>query len=169
IATGLLGLGFLIAKGGSQIPLNIGDFYGFASGVTWAFGGALIKRHGEVPMPTLTFFQFLFAAVFALILGGLSGLAPVPSAQLLVQVLPTAIATSFIVILPTMFIIFWAQKFLFPGRVGLLMMTEVIVAILTASIFLPEEAMNTLEWIGAALIIGACLVEILTPGKAKAA
>jgi drug/metabolite transporter (DMT)-like permease len=40
------------------------------------------------------------------------------------------------------------------------MMTEVIVATLTASLLLPEEAMGMLEWIGACLIVGACVVEI---------
>jgi drug/metabolite transporter (DMT)-like permease len=64
-------------------------------------------------------------------------------------------------------IIFWAQKFLYPGRVALLMMTEVMVATLTASLFLPNEAMGVIEWIGATLIVGACLVEVLEqPAKA---
>jgi drug/metabolite transporter (DMT)-like permease len=40
------------------------------------------------------------------------------------------------------------------------MMTEVIVATLTASWMLPQEAMGMLEWIGACLIVGACVVEI---------
>jgi len=39
-------------------------------------------------------------------------------------------------------------------------MTEVIVATLTASLMLPEEAMGMLEWVGACLIVGACVVEI---------
>jgi len=61
-------------------------------------------------------------------------------------------------------VLFWVQKFLFPGRVGLLMMSEVLTAVLTASLFLPEERLSAIEWAGAVLIIGACLFEVfLTP------
>jgi drug/metabolite transporter (DMT)-like permease len=79
----------------------------------------------------------------------------------LLQVAPASVAISIGLILPSILIMFWAQKFLFPGRVGLLMITEVLVATLTASLFLPNEAMGLFEWIGATLIVGACFVEIL--------
>ena len=160
IAIGLLGLGFLVSQGGGQVPLNIGDALGFLSGITWAVGGAMIKRYGEVPMPTLLLFQFCLASVFALLFGALWGQGSGPSLALLQQVAPASTVISIGIILPSILIIFWAQKFLFPGRVALLMMTEVIVATLTASLLLPEEAMGILEWIGACLIVGACVVEI---------
>jgi drug/metabolite transporter (DMT)-like permease len=167
IGIGLLGLVFLVSQGGGQLPLNIGDLYGFVSGITWAIGGAMIKRYGEVPMPTLLFFQFLMASAFALLLGAATGIAPMPTFELLVQVGPASVAISIGLILPSILIIFWAQKFLYPGRVALLMMTEVMVAALTASLFLPNEAMGVIEWIGATLIVGACLVEVLEqPAKA---
>ena len=90
-----------------------------------------------------------------------------PTFELLVQVGPASVAISIGLILPSILIIFWAQKFLYPGRVALLMMTEVMVAALTASLFLPNEAMGVIEWIGATLIVGACLVEVLEqPAKA---
>ena len=73
IAIGLLGLGFLVSQGGGQVPLNIGDVLGFLSGITWAVGGAMIKRYGEVPMPTLLLFQFCLASIFALLFGALWG------------------------------------------------------------------------------------------------
>ena len=161
IGIGLLGLLFLMSQGDRQVPLNIGDLYGFVSGITWAIGGAMIKRYGEVPMPTLLFFQFLLASVFAWLLGAAAGLAPTPSLMFLLQVAPASVAISIGLILPSILIMFWAQKFLFPGRVGLLMITEVLVATLTASLFLPNEAMGLIEWIGATLIVGACFVEIL--------
>jgi drug/metabolite transporter (DMT)-like permease len=161
IAIGLLGLGFLVSQGGGDLPLNIGDFYGLASGVTWAIGGAMIKRYGDVPMPTLLFFQFILASGFALLLGAAAGLAPTPSLALLVEVASVSVAISIGLIFPSILIIFWAQKFLYPGRVSLLMMTEVMVATITASLFLPDEVMGPIEWIGACLIVGACLVEVI--------
>ena len=169
IAIGLLGLGFLVSQGGGQVPLNIGDALGFLSGITWAVGGAMIKRYGEVPMPTLLLFQFCLASLFALLFGALWGQTSAPSLALLQQVAAASTVISIGIILPSILIIFWAQKFLFPGRVALLMMSEVIVATFTASLMLPEEAMGMLEWIGACLIIGACVVEIFEAPAAQGA
>jgi len=111
-------------------------------------------------MPTLLLFQFCLASIFALLFGTLGDQISGPSLALLQQVAPASTVISIGLILPSILIIFWAQKFLFPGRVALLMMTEVIIATLTASWMLPQEAMGMLEWIGACLIVGACVVEI---------
>ena len=81
--------------------------------------------------------------------------------------MPRATLISILAFLLAVCLLFWAQKFLFPGRVGLLMMSEVLTAVITASVFRPEERMSAIEWSGAALIIGACLVEVfVTPRKA---
>jgi uncharacterized membrane protein (DUF2068 family) len=39
-------------------------------------------------------------------------------------------------------------------------MSEALVAIVSAAIFLPEEVMNTTQWIGATAIVGAALTEV---------
>ena len=110
----------------------------------------------------MTMVQFACAALGAIVLGAdVAGDAAIPVRDILVLVMPTTVAVSVAVFLPAVFVLFWAQKFLFPGRVGLLMMSEVLMAVATASIFLPEERMSTLAWTGAALIIAACLVEVL--------
>ena len=41
------------------------------------------------------------------------------------------------------------------------MMSEVMVATLTASLFLPNEVMEYVQWVGAVFIIVACFIEIL--------
>ncbi|MBQ65340.1 MAG: EamA family transporter, partial [Marinovum sp.] len=51
-------------------------------------------------------------------------------------------------------------QILFPGRVGILMMSEVLVAIISASIFLPDEQMALLQWLGAAAIIASAFAEV---------
>tara|TARA_B100000902_G_C26480662_1_gene514580 strand:- start:264 stop:473 length:210 start_codon:yes stop_codon:yes gene_type:complete len=58
-------------------------------------------------------------------------------------------------------IIFKVSQFLFPGRVGLLMMSEVIVAIISASILLPSETMLPWQWFGALAIVAAGLMEVV--------
>ena len=97
-------------------------------------------------------------------LGYVAGIVEIPTGDLFARVMPMTALLSIVAFLPAVCVLFWAQKFLFPGRVGLLMMSEVLTAVITASLLLPEERMSVVEWTGAALIIGACLVEVfLTP------
>lgn len=159
IVGGLAGLALLVSGGGSM-PLNIGDLFAVLSGISWAFGAAMIMRFGRVPVSGMTMVQFACAALAAIALGSLAGSAEVPGRDALLEVLPMAALISIAAFLPAVCALFWAQKFLFPGRVGLLMMSEVLTAVLTASLFLPEERLSAIEWTGAALIIGACLVEV---------
>lgn len=161
IAIGLLGM-FLLLSGGGQAstPLNIGDLFGVVSGVFWAGAAAMIKRYPETPLSGMTLFQFLFTALVAVLCGAIAGPLVLPDPEPVISSLPVAFIASLGLILPTVWIIFWAQKLLFPGRAGLLMMSEVLVAVISASIFLPDERMSAIEWFGAVLIIGACLLEV---------
>ena len=115
----------------------------------------------------MTMVQFACAALGAIVLGAIAGDVAIPALAVLGQVMPTTAAISIAIFLPAVFVLFWAQKFLFPGRVGLLMMSEVLMAVASASIFLPEERMSMLAWTGAALIIGACLIEVLVAPQGK--
>ena len=160
ISVGFGGLTLLVS-GGGPVPLNIGDLFAFFSGVFWAFGAAMIMRFGAVPVPGMTMFQFAFTTLGAILLGYLAGIVELPSGDAVTRVMPMATLISIVVFLPAVWVLFWAQKFLFPGRVGLLMMSEVLTAVITASLLLPEERMSMIEWIGAALIVGACLIEVL--------
>lgn len=169
IIGGLAGLVLLVARGGGAVPLNIGDLYALLSGVFWAVGAALIMRSGGVPVAGMGMVQFAATAGIALLLGGLTdGFAP-PAPSVLRDVLPVSVAISAFVMVPAVCILFWAQKFLFPGRVGLLMMSEVLVAVFTASLLLPDEALGALEWAGAVLIVGACFIEIAPARKGRSA
>ncbi|MEQ9695982.1 DMT family transporter [Shimia sp. SDUM112013] len=164
IGTGLAGMALLLA-GGTAVPLNLGDLFGFLSGIGWAVGGALIMRFGAVPVAASAFSQ-LFMGSLLILLCALVLATPLPAPSLLLPALSVGFGTAVVMIIPTMMVIFWAQKILFPGRLGLLMMAEVMLAVISASLLLPEEAMSGVEWIGAALIIGACLLEIfLTPAE----
>ena len=165
IVLGLLGL-LLLVSGGGSVPLNIGDVFGFLSAIFWALGAAMIKRFNGVTVASMIMFQLFFTSLTALLLGYLVGTLQFPGFEQIQTYIPMTALISILIILPSVAIVFWAQKFLFPGRVGLLMMSEVLVAVLTASIFLPEERMSLIEWLGAALIIGACLMEVLlTPNQ----
>ncbi|MEL6476433.1 MAG: DMT family transporter [Pseudomonadota bacterium] len=161
IVIGLLGMGLLLGGGqGEEIALNIGDLLAFLSGIAWAVAATLIRRFDDVPLAPMATFQFAFTAAIAALVALTFGPAELPARGDALAALPLAAAASVGLILPTVWIIFWAQKFLFPGRAGLLMMSEALVAVITASIFLPEEQMGLVEWIGASMIIAACLIEV---------
>ena len=158
----------LLVSGGGSVPLNIGDVCAFFSGVFWGIGAAMIKRFDTVPVPGMTMFQFAFTALGAIVLGYVAGVTELPTVDVVVRAMPMAGLVSIVAFLPAVCVLFWAQKFLFPGRVGLLMMSEVLMAVITASVLLPEEQMSAIEWAGAALIIGACLVEVLLTPRERA-
>ena len=160
IAAGLIGLALLMSGGGS-VPLNIGDIFGLLSGIFWSAGAATIMRFDKVPIPGMTALQFAVTAIVAVVVGYLLSDESLPNVQSLTTALPVGTAVAIIGFVPAVIVLFWAQKFLFPGRVGLLMMSEVITAVITASIFLPEETMSTVQWAGAGLVVGACLLEVL--------
>lgn len=161
IGCGLTGLMFLLSGGadGSK-PLNVGDGFGLVSGMVWAFGIALIKRNPDVPLLPMTLFQFLGAASVAALAAAVMTDLPQPGGDELGWAVGLAAVAAIGFIMPSVFAIFWAGRHVFPGRAGILMMSEVLVAVLSATLLLPDERMGSVEWLGAVLIVGACLLEV---------
>lgn len=160
VALGLTGL-FLLLSGGQASgagALTLGDAMALASGVLWAFGAAGIKRWPEAPVIVTSAFQFLFAVGIAVLLGVLMLPTPAPTAAQLTHALPIAFLASNLLLLPSVFAIFWACRVLYPGRAAILMMSEAVVATLSASWFLPDEVMSPVQWTGAAIVLLACLL-----------
>ncbi|MGB1208852.1 MAG: DMT family transporter [Paracoccaceae bacterium] len=166
IAMGFVGLAVLVS-GKHPIPFNVGDILALLSGIFWAIGAAVIKRAGAIPLAGMTAIQFLVVSGVSLLLGALTGGLPTPPVSALTTALPLGLAVSLGALLPSVILLFWASQRLFPGRVGLLMMSEVVVAITSASLLLPMEQMTPLQWLGAALIVGAGIIEV-RPNKQQA-
>jgi drug/metabolite transporter (DMT)-like permease len=160
VAAGLLGL-FLLIAGASDAAhsaFGFGDMLALASGVLWAFGAAGMKRWPGEKLLATSFYQFLFAVLAGAILAQVlfPGTAPAP-AQLL-DVLPLAFVGSAMLLLPSIMAIFWASRVLFPGRAAILMMSEALVATISATLLLPEETMTLMQWTGGAIVLLACLL-----------
>lgn len=164
IVGGLSGMTLLLSGNGSEL-LNIGDLMAFLSGIFWAMGAAMIKRFDNVPLAGMALCQFTVTVLAALIIGYVVSAVDLLTMQQVVLVLPIVSLVSIVAILPIILTIIWAQKFINPGRVGLLMMSEVLVAVISASLLLPDERMTFIEWGGAVLIIGSCLIEVLATPK----
>lgn len=163
IAVAFLGLFLLLAGGGESTdhPLNIGDLLSLLSGLFWGFGIAVLKRWANIPILPLTTFTFLSTTALSALFAGVFYADPLPELSIASAAFPVAAFWSIVVLLPCFFIIFRISQLLFPGRVGILSMSEVVVAIISASILLPSENMLLIQWIGAAAIVLAGLVEVL--------
>jgi len=166
VAGGLAGMALMLS-GNESVQLNIGDVLALLSGIFWAIGAAMIKRFDKVPIAGLALGQFAFTVLTVLLIGSLMGSESHLQIIQVAPVLPIISLISILIFLPVVLAIIWAQKFINPGRVGLLMMSEVLVAVVSASLLLPEERMTIIEYSGAALIIGACLFEVLSTPKPK--
>lgn len=162
IGVAFVGLFLLLSDGESAAyPLNIGDFYSLLSGIFWAVGVATLNRWSNIPILPLATFIFISTTLFSTIFAGVLYADPLPDFSMLKAAFPTAAFWSILVLLPSFCIIFRVSQILFPGRVGILTMSEVIVAIISASILVPEETMQWLQWVGVIAIMLAGLIEVL--------
>mgnify|MGYP001385656419 FL=1 len=163
IIVALIGIIFLLYDFRDQetVILNFGDFSSILSGLFWALGASILKKWSNLPIVPLTAIVYFSTTSLSILLAILVYKAPIPSLALIGQNFPIAFIWSVIVLLPSFCIIFRISQILFPGRVGILMMSEVAVAVISAKILLPEEQMVILQWIGALAILLAGVVEII--------
>ena len=163
IIVALIGIIFLLYDFRDQetVILNFGDFSSILSGLFWALGASILKKWSKLPIIPLTAIVYFSTTSLSILLAVVVYKAPIPSLALIGQNFPIAFIWSVIVLLPSFCIIFRISQILFPGRVGILMMSEVAVAVISAKILLPEEQMVILQWIGASAILLAGVVEII--------
>ena len=155
------GLFLLLSNGDStNTPLNIGDLYSLLAGIFWALGLSMLNRWPSIPIAPLTALTFVSTTVLSALFALVLGTEVFPEASMIKAALPTALVWS-MVLLPCFFIIFRISQILFPGRVGILTMSEVVVAVISASILLPDETMGWVQWVGAVAIIAAGLIDVV--------
>lgn len=165
VLLGLVGLVLMLAPaGGTSVPLNIGDVLALLGGLLWALGSACTKRFPQVPLHGTMCVQFLVATLVALCVVALGQQgASVPALDAWLRALPLATLYACALILPSMYVCLWCARRLAPGRVGLLMMSEVVVAVASAAWLLPGERFGLAEWLGAGAIALAAVVETTSP------
>ena len=159
IVLGLAGLWVILAKSGQlPIPQNIGDWIALAAGVFWAFAAVGLRKTSFGVLEYLNAFMLSALSVSLLMLflggewktfpdvGGLSTLS-------LMVLAAVAIAS-----LPVNGLILWSATKLSPGRVGLLMLFEVVVGIAVAAL-ITEELYGIVEVTGTILILTAAAVD----------
>ena len=169
IVVAILGLFFLLIINDSNAnqEFNIGDIFSLLSGVFWAFGAATLKKWPRTSTLQLTTTVYISTTIFSLIFAIFLYGDLFPSLNLLHINLIKSLFWSIIILLPSFWLVFRISKILFPGRVAILMMSEVVVAIISAKLLIPNETMMLIQWFGATLIIFAGFVEIIFGGKSN--
>ncbi len=167
--TRMLGLlcglgGMFVVLGGEQgfpWPRNTGDWLALISGMTWALGTLGLYRASSVSVPGQVFAFLTGALILSLVSvpfgGGLH--SPIDQAETALSVLPVALL-SVLYTVPMIFLTIWPATQLTPARVGLLLMSEVVVGLLSAAM-LSGEPFGVRELVGASLIVTAAFLEIV--------
>ena len=135
-------------------PLAFGhdnaDLLGLIAGMAWAAGSVVIRRYPKADFLHITFMQYLtgglLAGVAAIVMGD-----AIPAISHVLAALPIAFLASAVVFLPSVLLIFRIMQYLSPGLVGILMLSEVLVAALSSWVFLHESL--TLWQLGGVLAI----------------
>lgn len=163
---GFAGLSMMLASGqesSSAAPFNVGDLIALISGIAWGAGTVLIRRSPHIaPMSILPgqyFFAFITGVFFLLVL---SSDRSIPETEAWLHAMPWLIGFYVLIVLPTLYFCARAAQILSPGRVGILMMSEVLVAGISAPL-IAGEILTSSELLAASLIILAGVIEVTTP------
>jgi drug/metabolite transporter (DMT)-like permease len=155
----------LVVDSGLPVPRNSGDWFALLSGLFWSVGSVKLFQGGaHLILEKVTVFV-IFALLMSLLLviwhqGNLSGMPEISSLKnAWYWVLIIALS-----MLPITYLTIWPATVLSPGRVGMLLMVEVIVAVVSAAI-LTDEQFGVREFAGTMLIISAGVVEVLRQQK----
>lgn len=162
IGVGLLGLVVIFADDtGLPLPRNAGDWCGLVSGMFWAVGCTLILTERRVHILTHAVNFLMVGAIVAVLVAGLAtaqGIAAVPERAAVLTPMAWFVPVALILILPGSFATIYAPSRLNPGLVGLLFMTEIVVATVTAAMWAGER-FGIQEVVGLPLILSAGLIE----------
>ncbi|MCG7518036.1 DMT family transporter [Ruegeria sp. Ofav3-42] len=156
--------GLFVVLGGSNFvpwPQNIGDWLALASGMCWALGTLGLYRTSSISASGQVFAFVMGALILSLVSltvlpePALPKLAKADFLWTLQFVLLSAFYT-----LPMVFMTIWPATKLSPARVGLLLMSEVVVGLASAAAF-AGEPFGLRELVGAILIVSAAVLEIV--------
>lgn len=156
--------GLLVVLGiGNTVPLprNAGDWLALLSGISWAIGSLKVyqldSNNTFEQMVAFVFGSLIITLGFMLLIPDLFAAGTTVATAL--PLLPWGILLS-LYVLPMLFLTVWPASLLTPGRVGILLMSDLVVGVLSAALF-AGEPFGWREATGSILIIGAALVEVL--------
>ena len=140
------------------IPQNAGDWLGVAAGMLWAIASLRINIHKDFSAIEMTLGFFFWSLIFSIIAALIFAPSYIPSVAQTLPALPLLLIFMVLLILPGTYASLWGPKFLSPGVVGLLFMTEIVVGSISVAL-LSAEPLGAREVIGILLITCASLIE----------
>jgi drug/metabolite transporter (DMT)-like permease len=162
-------VGMLVVFGlGVQFPWprNLGDWLALISGVAWAYGSLRLYKMGAgATLEQILSFVLggLFVIVVGLVFGG-AVFGSTPSGATLLAAAPFGLLSA-LYVLPMLFLTIWPASLLSPGRIGILLMGEIVIGVGSAAFF-AGEPFGLRELLGTLLIVSAGAVEVF--GRRKA-
>jgi drug/metabolite transporter (DMT)-like permease len=160
---GFTGMALILGfEEGLPLPRNAGDWLALVSGMLWAAGTMLsfLRPSKGVSLPVFTFCIGGLAASLVVVAIALAVSSPIGNLSNLREGLPWAILFAMILFVPPNFMVLWAAQRIDSGRVGILLMTEVLAGAATAALFSGEQ-FGVMEFAGTIAIVCAGLVEVL--------
>lgn len=161
LAFALAGLVVVLDAGvGLPWPRQIGDWFALGSGVCWSFASVKLFQGGSRHMFEKIFLFLLFSFGASLVLAWLPLGADggVPNLTVVAEVWPWIVLLALMVV-PVAFLTIWPAALLSPGRVGMLLMGDIVVGVASAA-WLTDEPFGVREIMGTVLIVGAAAVEV---------
>lgn len=160
IIVGVIGLGIVLgADGGLPLPQGLGDWLGLGSGILWAIATTGIRSQPETGPGEAAFIFALGACLGAAVLAPAFEPFPNMATEAILPAFGWALATGALWWGLSMLCLMWAAARLEPARVGILLMTEVLVGVASAAVIAGEE-LAPLEVIGGLLVLGAGILEV---------
>ena len=142
------------------IPQNIGDWLGIGSGFLWAVAMVRIRKSESHSAIELTAGFFQWSLIFSSGAAFLLAPSQMPDIEQILPALPLLLIFTALLVLPGTYASLLGPKYLSPGIVGLLLMTEIIVGAISVAL-LAGEPFGIRELIGVLLIAGASMLEPL--------
>jgi len=159
----LSGLLVILSAGhGFSLSMNLGDLLALLSGVLFAVGAMLVRQAPETSVFEQLVGFFLYGSVVALSLSllPLAGLGRPPSFDQVMALAPWLVLAAAGFLIPVMWGVYWGSRNVDPGRLGILLQIEAVAGITSAAL-LAGEPFGAPQAIGAVLVIGAGVVEVI--------
>ena len=146
---------------GLPLPRNLGDWLALIAGMLWAYGSTRSNAESNlvVTAPVVGFTVGGLLAALVLVNVPIEGIATPPTTEGLAHALPWMVLMAVAMFVPTTYALMWSTQVLDSGRVGILLMSEVVVGTVSAAL-LSGEAFGWSEAIGVLLIVAAGFVEV---------
>ena len=153
VGAAVIGCGLVMRLDPWRMAFEPADLLGLSSGLLWGAGTVVLRRFPDADFRNISLVQYIIGVALAgLIILLLE--VPAPTSAALLAAAPWAFVFGALVFLPALMLIFRISQYLSPGLVGILMLSEVLVAATTAALFLGER-LDAAQLVGVGLIMAA--------------